>query len=353
MKLTKYGMPAWAALPCLCLCFLFTCSCAKSQNMYTTEIFAMNTVMTLTAYGENAREAVDNVSDRVNALDRAASRTAEDSDISKINANAGGTATEVSGELSALLTDALKFTQETDGCFNPALAPVKTLWEQGGEDNTLPSGSALSEALALSDTKDISIDGTKVTLAKAGMGLDLGGIAKGYAAAEARDAVLESGVSSALLVLGSSIAAVGSKPDGSGWRIGIRDPDGEANEYLGVLTLSDRFITSSGDYERFVEINGVSYHHIIDPATGYPAQSGLRSVTIVGQSEPMGDALSTALFVMGLERALAFRSGYAVPFEAVFVTDDGRVVVTDGLRDVFEPVDTGRGYRYEYEAQAG
>ena len=190
-------------------------------------------------------------------------------------------------------------------------------------------------------------DGWTVTLLD-GAQLDLGGIAKGYAADLLRAQLEKEGVTSATLDLGGDVFVMGRKTDGSDWRIAVKDP-ADTESYLGVVSAADKFIVTSGVYERYFEENGVRYHHILDPKTGCPAESGLVSVTVLCENGAWADALSTACFVLGPDGALALRDDLAdqgTDFELILATDDGRVLYTDGLAGAFTPNDES-GYTYE------
>ena len=175
----------------------------------------------------------------------------------------------------------------------------------------------------------MQLDGISVTLTN-GAQLDLGGIAKGYAAGRVRTILREAGVTSAIISLGGNVAAVGKKPDGSAWTVGLQDPD-RPEAYFGTVSIEDACVVTSGAYQRYFEENGVCYHHILDPHTGCPAESGLKSVSVVAQDDTLADALSTALFVMGLDAGAEFQKSSGLSFEAVFVTDDNTVWITPGL----------------------
>ena len=181
------------------------------------------------------------------------------------------------------------------------------------------------------DYRQIRLMGFKATLPD-GMEIDLGSVAKGYTGDVLSAFLKENGVTSAMLDLGGNIQTVGSKPDGSSWRVGIRDPEGDGN--LGVVEVVNQAVITSGGYERYFEEDGVRYWHILDPQTGFPARSGLLSVTIIGECGAVCDSLSTALFVMGLDDALDHWRQYR-DFEAVFVSEDGSVTITAGLEDGF------------------
>ena len=162
-----------------------------------------------------------------------------------------------------------------------------------------------------------------------GFALDLGGIGKGYAAGRCKEILKAHGVTSALLSLGGNVSALGSKPDGTAWTVAIEDPDG--GDYLGTVQIADQCVVTSGGYQRYFEQDGVRYWHILDPETGKPARSGMKSVTIVSADDTLADALSTALFVMGPERAAEFWRVHRAEFGAVWLTEDGRLFVTEGL----------------------
>ena len=166
------------------------------------------------------------------------------------------------------------------------------------------------------------------------MKIDLGGIAKGYTSARIRDIFKKNGIESGLVNLGGNVQALGTKTDGNNWRVAVQSPD-DTEDYLGVLSIRDKAVITSGGYERYFEQDGVTYHHIIDPKTGYPAESGLSSVTIVSDDGTLADGLSTALFIMGKDKAESFWRAHSDKFEAVLVTDDGTIYVTEGLKGSF------------------
>ena len=211
----------------------------------------------------------------------------------------------------------------------------------------MPSAAALSAALALVDSTQLEVDGAASTarLLQAGMEVDLGAVAKGFAAGEAEEALRAAGVERATIDLGGNVTVIGTRPDGDPWRVAVKDPR-NTDGYLCILELEDVTLSTSGGYERYFEEDGVRYHHIIDPETGYPADSGLLSVTVVTANHVLADALSTALFVAGPEEALDFWRSRD-DFELVLCTDDDRIIVTQGLEDAFQLYDQDGGYTYE------
>lgn len=296
---------------------------AGAAEPHTRTVFAMDTIMNLTVYGNRADEALDAAVREIYRLDARLARGAEGSAVYAYN-HGGASDEELDGLLA--LTDELRAA--TDGAFDVRLGGVLDLWGfgSGAGEHRVPSDEELSDAPAL---------------------LDLGGVAKGYAGRRVCAVLRESGVKSAVVDLGGDVALLGKKSDGSLWRVAIKDPNG--GEFLGVLeTEGDRYVATSGVYERFFEENGVRYHHIIDPRTGYPAESGLVSATVICGDGVDADALATAACVLGADEALALRRTLAetVHFDLILVTDDGRAIYTC---DGFTPGD-GKSYHYEQTA---
>ena len=319
----------------------------------TRTVYAMDTVMNLTVYGENAAAALESAEKELHTLDEAVlSRTAEGSELYALNASNGETVEYGADDiLPALIETALTISDATDGAFDPTLAPVLDAWGFTKDEHRVPPADELKELLSHTGCGKVALektaDGWTVTLLD-GAQLDLGGIAKGYAADLLRAQLEKEGVTSATLDLGGDVFVMGRKTDGSDWRIAVKDP-ADTESYLGVVSAADKFIVTSGVYERYFEENGVRYHHILDPKTGCPAESGLVSVTVLCENGAWADALSTACFVLGPDGALALRDDFADQgrnFELILVTDDGRVLYTDGLADAFTPNDES-GYTYE------
>jgi len=319
----------------------------------TRTVYAMDTVMNLTVYGENAAAALESAEKELHTLDEAVlSRTAEGSELYALNTSNGETVEYGADDiLPALIETALTISDATDGAFDPTLAPVLDAWGFTKDERRVPFADELKELLSHTGCGKVALektaDGWTVTLLD-GAQLDLGGIAKGYAADLLRAQLEKEGVTSATLDLGGDVFVMGRKTDGSDWRIAVKDP-ADTESYLGVVSAADKFIVTSGVYERYFEENGVRYHHILDPKTGCPAESGLVSVTVLCENGAWADALSTACFVLGPDGALALRDDLAdqgTDFELILATDDGRVLYTDGLAGAFTPNDES-GYTYE------
>lgn len=214
------------------------------------------------------------------------------------------------------------------GAFDPTVYPLVCLWGFPSGEYHIPTEAELTGALAHTGAQHLQLDGAAAAL-DAGCSVDLGGIAKGYAAEQCAHQLEDAGAQAAMLSLGGNVQTVGSKPDGTAWQVGIADPKDPSSAIAVVRFTGSKALVTSGDYQRYFEQDGVRYHHILDPQTGRPVQNGLRSVTILADSGTLADGLSTALFVMGLERATEFWRASS-DFEAVFITDDGVIYATEG-----------------------
>ena len=304
---------------------------ADKETEASKDLFAMDTYMTLTAYGEHAQEAVDKAAERVEALDALLSTGNENSEIYQLNQNGEATLSEEGGYL---VERALELYKKTEGAFDIAIYPVMQAWGFPTQDYHVPDDDILKEKLALADASKVNYDKDtrKIFFDQDGMEIDLGGIAKGYTSSQIMQIYQDCGVTSGLVNLGGNVQALGCKTDGGKWRVAIQSPD-DTEEYLGILEIEDQAVITSGGYERYFEEDGVTYHHIIDPATGYPADSGLISVTIVSDDGTLADGLSTSLFIMGEEKAAQFWRENSDEFEAIMETSDGKLYVTEGIAD--------------------
>lgn len=302
------------------LLFFTLCGCGAQRQ--TGEWFAMDTVMTAAVYG--SADALDAVEAETYRLDALLAAQKDDSEIAAVNDGAE----VVSEETAALLRRALEIAAETNGAYDPTVYPLMRAWGFTDGNYRVPADAELDALLQTTGWTEVSVDGTTASLPE-GFALDLGGIGKGYAAGRCKEILKAHGVTSALLSLGGNVSALGSKPDGTAWTVAIEDPDG--GDYLGTVQIADQCVVTSGGYQRYFEQDGVRYWHILDPETGKPARSGMKSVTIVSADDTLADALSTALFVMGPERAADFWREHRAEFGAVWLTDDGRLFVTEGL----------------------
>ena len=304
---------------------------ADEEAEVSKDLFAMDTYMTLTAYGEHAQEAVDKAAERVEELDALLSTGDENSEIYQLNQSGEATLSEEGGYL---VERALELYQKTDGAFDIAIYPVMQAWGFPTQEYHVPDDATLKDRLTLADASKVNYDKDtrKISFDRDGMEIDLGGIAKGYTSAQIMQIYQDCGVTSGLVNLGGNVQALGCKTDGSKWRVAIQSPD-DTEDYLGILEIENQAVITSGGYERYFEEDGVTYHHIIDPATGYPADSGLISVTIVSDDGTLADGLSTSLFIMGEEKAAQFWRENSDEFETIMETSDGKLYVTEGIAD--------------------
>lgn len=301
----------------------------ESTNKYSTEFFSMDTVMTITAYGENCESAVKLAQQEIENLDSLMSIEDENSEIYKLNRDKTFT---VSQSTCEIIERAYEFSELTEGDFDITVTPLVRTWGFYTElKKSVPTQDMIEDALSKVDYRKVQIG--KTVILGENTEVDLGGIAKGYASHRAMQILKDNGVKSAILSLGGNIRAVGTKKDGSRWTVAITDPDDNSRQ-IGYVSVKDCAVVTSGGYQRFFEDNGQIYHHIIDTKTGYPAKSGLKSVTVVSEDDTLADALSTALYVKGLDEATEFYRQNR-NFEAVFVTDSGQILVTSGLANSF------------------
>ena len=293
--------------------------------------FGMDTYMTITAYGEDAGEAVEEAQARILKLEKEWSVTDESSQIYQAN-HSGESPVTLSDDTRDVVSFAHEMAEKTGGALEPTIYPVLEAWGFTTDENRIPAPDEIQTLLEHVGYEQVSLSGNELTLPE-GVELDLGAVGKGYAGDAAAEVIKEQGVTSALLDLGGNIQAVGKRPDGTDWRIGIRNPFGDGQ--MGMLLASDCAVVTSGSYERyFVGEDGKEYTHIIDPETGYPVDNGLVSVSIIAEEGKVADALSTSMFVKGLEGAEEYWKEHQ-DFEMIAVTEDGDIYVTEGIEDQF------------------
>ncbi|HHY81343.1 MAG TPA: FAD:protein FMN transferase [Clostridiales bacterium] len=319
-------------------------SCRKTRTEYLKDdLFALDTYITFSVIeGDRAKEGIDATKKRIREIEERMSAHLPGSDISKINDNAGKQPVKVNPDTFFVIKKALEYAELTNGSFDISLLPVSRLWNINGENPRVPSPEEIEKALAVVDYKKIRLNEEEMTvfLEDEGMAIDLGGIAKGYAGDETVRILKEHGVTSGLVNLGGNIVAVNGKEDGSPWRIGIQNPrideDKNKRKHVAVLDTRGDAIVTSGDYERYMvehyEKTGERYHHIFDPETGYPAKNGVISVSIITKNAIDADALSTSLFVMGVEEGLKLANELE-GVEAMIVAEDKSIYLSKGLKD--------------------
>ena len=242
----------------------------------------------------------------------------------------------MSEDAGYLVERALELNKETDGAFDIAIYPVMEAWGFPTQNYQVPTADTLESLLKLADASQIIYDedSRKISFGQEGMKIDLGGIAKGYTSSRIMEIYKENNISRGLVNLGGNVQALGTKTDGSKWRVAVQSPD-DTEDYLGILSVEDKAVITSGGYERYFEQDGKTYHHIIDPKTGYPAENGLTSVTVVSEDGTLADGLSTSLFIMGKDKAIEFWRAHSDEFDIIMLTDEGKLYVTEGIQDDF------------------
>lgn len=313
---------------------------ASDIEKYTNADFAMDTVVSETLYTSGA-DINTQIGEKLREMETTLlSWTEENSQISQLN-NADGKTMEVSDDLAADLEKIRQLSQDSNGAFDPTLGKIIRLWDIAGENPHVPDQSEIDTLLPEVGYEKIQVDGNNVTLLD-GCTLDLGAVGKGMGCDQIMDYLqTQPDVFGMILNLGgSSVMTYGEKPDGSSWKVALTDPRDTEGDYLGAITLdANQFLSTSGDYEKYFIEDGIRYHHILDPKTGYPVWNGLTSVTIVCDQGYLADGLSTACFVLGMDAAKPLLEKYDA--EAVFVDEDKNVYVTSGLMDKFELMKDG------------
>lgn len=317
----------------------------------------LNTAVQITIYDSQDKALLDDCLALCDKYELVFSRTNEKSELYKLNhrkdtsdkdPNADGQTTpypvsgtadtwHISEDLASLLSQGLSITRESDGAFDIAIAPLTSLWDFTAEDPKVPDDAAIQKALPLCSSDGVTIDGQDITLPSDDIQFDVGAIAKGYIADRMKDLLVKKGVKSAIINLGGNVLCIGSKPDGTPFKVGIQKPFADRNETEAVMDITGKSVVSSGIYERCFKQNGKLYHHILNPKTGYPYDNSLISVTIISDQSVDGDALSTTCFALGLEDGLKFAEKKGV--QAVFITEDYELHYTDGFQDEINVTD--------------
>ena len=332
----------------ICLVILSTVftGCSKDESVKTDlsndtkaekEFFSMDTYITLTAYGDNANDAVEMAEKRIDDLNSLLSTGIPTSEVATINKNGSG---YLSYDSSYLLEKSLELNKLTDGLFDITIYPLMELWGFTDKNFKVPSDDEINAVLPFVDSNYIEFnkDNQEISFTKDNVQIDFGGIAKGYTSFEIIKIFKDCNVTCGIVNLGGNVQTYGKKPDGSNWKVGIQNPDKTKN-YIGVLETSDKAVISSGDYERYFIQDGIKYHHIIDPFTGKPSISDIQSVTVVSDDGTYADGLSTSLFLMGQEGAVNFWNEHKDLFDMIIFTKDENIYITEGIKNDFSSSD--------------
>ena len=327
----------------LLFCTIALSSCSRKEKMYKESRTLMDTYCTITVVSpskEMAAEAIDKGFAEIKKLELLLNYFSDKSEIAAINKAAGIGPVKVSEDTLEMMRKTLEISKATDGTFDPTIAPIIKFWDFSNkrQDNSVPDGRVIKDTLKLVDYRKIEINNkSEVFLVGKGMEIDLGGIAKGYAADKAMEAIKAEGIKSALVAVAGDIRGFGSSTSGNAWKVGIQDPRPETGsekpweDIFASLHLEDMAISTSGDYQRFFIKDGKRYHHILDPATGFPAETDLLSASVIAPEGYIADGLSTAVFALGAEKGMALLK--AMGIEGVLVDRDRKVFVTEGIRE--------------------
>lgn len=318
---------------------LFT-GCQKQPEKIQKSNFYFDTIITITLYDKEYEPYITDCFQMASYYEKLFSATIADSDVSRINANAG-TFVDVDKETIYLLEKALEFGNLSNGLFTVSIGSLSKLWNISERIKTLdenriadasflPSEEAIQERLSYVGDSFIEINNSQVRLTDSNASIDLGGIAKGYIADQMKAYLVEKGVSSGIINLGGNVLTLSEKADGSWYSIGLQKPFANTGESIGIIEVTDKSVVSSGNYERYFKVDTVIYHHILNPKTGYPIENELYEVTIISDSSLDGDALSTACFALGLEEGMKLIESLD-GVEALFITNDYKIHTTSGI----------------------
>lgn len=310
--------------------FLFS-GCSFKPSPISKTGFYFDTVISVTIYDSNDEALLDECFVLADKYENMLSRTKEGSDIWNIN-HAKSMPVSVSKDTADLLSISLKYAKLSDGKVDPTIGAISPLWNfSESSDHIIPDYDKLTEAVSHVNYKSITIsDNRSVTLSDSLAQIDLGFIAKGFIADRMKDYLCSQGVESALINLGGNVVAIGSKPNGDSFHVGIQEPFAATGSTAATLPVNDLSVVSSGIYERYFELNGNIYHHILDTETGYPIRNNLFEVTILSPYSVDGDALSTTCLVLGLEKGMELIESLD-GIEALFITDDGVLHTSSGV----------------------
>jgi thiamine biosynthesis lipoprotein len=312
----------------LSFCFLFSVSCVQQE---TSRIdFALGTVCSITLFEKGQKNIYDEIFSRIREIENLMSANISSSDVSRINAAAGIEPVPVQEDTFKVIERAIYFAELSGGAFDPTVGPLVSLWGISGKPR-VPSQEEIDETLPLINWRNIELDVRikSVYLTRRGMALDLGGIAKGYAADEAAKIIKRHEINRAKIDLGGNIIMIGTRSDKKPWTVGIQNPGENRGSVVGVLQIREKTVVTSGVYERNFEEDGKFYHHLLSTTEGYPANNGLLSVTIIADISMDADALSTAVFVSGYEKGITLLKNYREA-QAVFVFEDKSVIASSG-----------------------
>ena len=322
-----------ALLLSMVLLVITGCNAKVKEPMSKTKIM-LNTYVTITLYDHQDMELIEACFDLCEEYEQMLSRTLPDSEVGQFNQKEAGEY-EVSEELYELLELSMEYSELTEGAFDVTIEPVSSLWDFSSLEPVVPEEEILTKELENVGYENLELENGRVIKKNGNTGIDLGAVAKGYIADKLKEYLVSNGVESAIIDLGGNIVLIGGKPDGTAFNIGIQKPFEDRKEVIGTVGLKDYSAVSSGIYERCFTVDGIFYHHILNPDTGYPCESDLVGVTILAKEAARADALSTTCFILGKEKGMELIDSLEGIY-AVFITKDGEVVYSEGLEETFQ-----------------
>ncbi|MBS4534874.1 FAD:protein FMN transferase [Clostridium sp. D2Q-14] len=307
---------------------------SNSQEPVSDNAFYLGTIIDISIYDDVPEGIFEELFDRIEDIENKMSLNIKDSEVNEINKNAGKDFVEVSSDTYDVIEKGRYYSDITDGHFDITIGPIVNLWQIGTENARIPSEKEIENNLPLINYENILLDknNKSVKLSKNNMILDLGGIAKGYAADELAKILDKNNINHAIINLGGNVLAIGSKPDGSPWKIGIQNPYEPRGQHIAVAKVENQTVVSSGVYERNFEKNGTLYHHILDPFTGYPIENNIQGVTIIADKSFDADGLSTGIFALGLETGMNLVEKID-GVDALFITNNKEIYISSGLKN--------------------
>lgn len=323
---------------------VFIVGCSKNNKVsspLSRSETLMGTVVKVTIYDSNDTKILDKAFDRVREIEKSVSINQEGTILDKVNESSGISPVIVDEDTFKIVEKGIKYSNLSNGLFDITVGPLVKLWSIGLPEARVPSKDEIDSVLGYINYKDIELNENEnsIFLKNPNMIIDLGGIAKGYTADEISEVLTENNVHSAIIDLGGNVYTHGRKVNGQDWNVGIQNPISNRGDILGTIKVNNKSVVTSGTYERFIEKDGIKYHHILDPKTGYPYDNNISGISIISEKSIDGDALSTSVFAMGVEEGLAFVESQP-DVEAIFVTTDNNIYLSSGMKDIFNLTNT-------------
>ena len=351
IKITENSFKLTGLVMVMFLMMTLLSGCSQSDTV-TRSDFLLDTFVSITLYGESDDSLLDKPFEKIKELNVTLAQSDAASDLTLINENAGIQPVPVSEGTYKIIEKGIFYSTISGGYFDATAGPLIDLWGiHEPEIKEAPSPDLIAEAQKKIDYTKIVLNPSEQTvyLTDPGMELNLGSVSKGYIADAVMTVIKDEGVKHAIVNLGGNVLVMGGKADGKAFGVGVEDPNNPGNGYIGVVSLKDGSVVTSGDYQRyFTDAAGKRYHHILDPFTGYPSESGLTQVTVVTDQSIDGDGLTTTLFLLGLDKGLALVEKMD-GVEAIFVTKDNQIIATKGLKDIFSFDEANYGSTYTYK----